>query len=150
MDEMDRKILKVLQREPELPIVELAERVGLSHTPCWRRIKNLQAAGVIVKKAVILDPKAVGYGVNVFAHLNFARQDEETLVAFEREVEKYPQIVECFSMSGASDYLIRIVARSIEDYEVFLKKVVLHLPGVSTVNSSFALKAVKLTTDLPL
>jgi Lrp/AsnC family transcriptional regulator len=150
MDEMDRKILRVLQREPELPIVELAERVGLSHTPCWRRIKNLQAAGVIVKRAVILDPKAVGYGVNVFANLNFAKQDEETLIAFEREVEKYPQIVECFSMSGASDYLIRIVAQSIEDYEIFLKKVVLHLPGVSTVNSSFALKAVKLTTDLPL
>lgn len=150
MDAMDRKILRVLQGQPDLPMTELAEMVGLSHTPCWRRIKKMEADGVISRRALILDPKKVGFGVNVFAHLHFARQDEETLESFEASVGLYPQIVECFSMSGESDYLLRIVAQSIEDYEQFLKKVVLHLPGVSTVNSSFSLKTVKLTTDLPV
>lgn len=147
---MDRKILRVLQGQPDLPMTELAEKVGLSHTPCWRRIKKMEADGVISRRALILDPKQVGFGVNVFAHLHFARQDEETLESFESSVALYPQIVECFSMSGESDYLLRIVAQSIEDYEQFLKKVVLHLPGVSTVNSSFSLKTIKLTTDLPV
>lgn len=147
---MDRRILRVLQAEPELPMTELAQRVGLSHTPCWRRIKKMEAEGTIQRRALILDPRLVGFGVNVFAHLRFARQDEATLEAFETQVGSHPQIVECFSMSGDSDYLLRVVAQSIEDYEQFLKKVILHLPGVSTVNSSFALKTVKLTTDLPL
>lgn len=150
MDAMDLKILRALQAQPDLSMAELADKVGLSHTPCWRRIKKLEAEGVIVKRALLLDPKAVGLGVNVIAQLHFARQDEETLEAFENAVSKHPQIVECFSMSGESDYLLRVVARSIEDYEQFLKKVVLHLPGVSTVNSSFSLKTVKLTTDLPI
>ena len=150
MDAMDRKILRVLQRRPDLPMTELAAQVGLSHTPCWRRIKKLEAEGVIHGRALILDPRRVGFGVNVFAQLHFARQDEATLEAFETEVAAHPQIVECFSMSGESDYLLRVVAQSIEDYEQFLKKVVLHLPGVSTVNSSFSLKTVKLTTDLPV
>ena len=133
-----------------MPMTELAEKVGLSHTPCWRRIKKMEADGVIQKRALILDPKQVGFGVNVFAHLHFARQDEATLEAFETQVGAHPQIVECFSMSGESDYLLRVVAQSIEDYEQFLKKTILHLPGVSTVNSSFSLKTVKLTTDLPV
>ena len=145
---MDRKILRVLQAQPDMPMTGLAEQVGLSHTPCWRRIKKMEADGTIRKRALILDPKQVGFGVNVFAHLHLARQDEATLEAFETQVGAHPQIVECFSMSGDSDYVLRVVAQSIEDYEQFLKKVVLHLPGVSTVNSSFSLKTVKLTTDL--
>lgn len=150
MDAMDRRILRVLQAEPDLPMTELAQKVGLSHTPCWRRIKKMEADGTIRRRALILDPRQVGFGVSVFAHLRFARQDEATLEAFETQVGSHPQIVECFSMSGDSDYLLRVVAQSIEDYEQFLKKVILHLPGVSTVNSSFALKTVKLTTDLPV
>ena len=147
---MDRKILRALQAQPDMPMTGLAEQVGLSHTPCWRRIKKMEADGTIRKRALILDPKQVGFGVNVFAHLHLARQDEATLEAFETQVGAHPQIVECFSMSGDSDYVLRVVAQSIEDYEQFLKKVVLHLPGVSTVNSSFSLKTVKLTTDLPV
>lgn len=147
---MDRKILRVLQAQPDMPMTELAEKVGLSHTPCWRRIKKMEADGVIQRRALILGPRQVGLGVTVFAHLRFARQDEATLEAFETQVGAHPQIVECFSMSGDSDYVLRVVAQSIEDYEQFLKKTILHLPGVSTVNSSFALKTVKLTTDLPV
>jgi Lrp/AsnC family transcriptional regulator len=150
MDEIDLKLLHLLQAFPDLPIAQIADKVGLSHTPCWRRLKNLEQEGVIERRAVILNPKSLGIIVDVFAHLRVAQQDEETLEALEAQVQAHPEIVECFSMSGESDYMLRVMARSIEDYEVFLKKILVQLPGVSSVNSSFVLKRVKLTTDLPL
>ena len=150
MDKIDRRILSILQQYPELPTSELADRVGLSNTPCWRRLKKLQADGVIIGKAVLLDAKALGLVVNVFAELRLRQQDEETLLALEAAVRQQPEIVECFSVSGDADYLARIVTHSIEAYETFLKKVVLHLPGVATVNSRFALGCVKMTTALPV
>lgn len=150
MDETDRKILRALQSNPELTVVELAEKVRLSHTPCWRRLKKLEAEGVIEKHALILNQNALGVSVNIFAHVRLRQHDEETLEALEQAARDHPEILECFSMSGESDYLFRIVAASIEAYERFLKKVLLHLPGVAAVNSSFALKAVKVTTDLPV
>jgi Lrp/AsnC family transcriptional regulator len=150
IDACDRKILTAMQAAPDLTTAELAEHVGLSQTPCWRRLKRLEADGIIARRAVLLDPARLGYPVNIFAHVRIARHDEETLEAFEAEVLSHPQIVECFSMSGESDYIMRIIARSIEDYERFLKKGLLHLPGVTAVNSSFALKPVKITTDVPV
>lgn len=150
IDEFDRKILRILQQVPAITMAELAEAVGLSQTPCWRRMKLLEAAGLIARRAVILDPKKLGFSVDVFAHVRIGRHDEDSLDAFEAQVREHPAIVECFSMSGESDYLMRILARSIEDYEHFLKKVLLHLPGVASVNSSFALKSVKLTTEVPI
>ncbi|RYE41168.1 MAG: Lrp/AsnC family transcriptional regulator, partial [Hyphomicrobiales bacterium] len=120
------------------------------HTPCWRRLKRLEAEGVIVGRAVILDAKLLGLTVNVFANLRLKQHDEETLDALEREVCNHHEIIDCFSMSGDSDYILRVSARSIEDYEQFLKKVLLHLPGVSSINSSFALKSVKMATSLPI
>ncbi|MHC0054692.1 Lrp/AsnC family transcriptional regulator [Actibacterium sp. D379-3] len=150
MDETDRNILRHLQNSPSLPIAELAVKVGLSHTPCWRRLKKLEADGVIVGRAVILDPKLLGLSVDVFAHVRLKQHDEQTLEALERATQNYPSIVECFSMSGESDYVMRVVAGSIDEYETFLKKVLLHLPGVASINSSFALKRVKMTTALPI
>jgi Lrp/AsnC family transcriptional regulator len=150
MDDTDRRILRVFQANPELPVAEIAERAGLSHTPCWRRLKKMEADGVIAGRAVLLDAKLLGLSVSVFAALRLKQHDEETLEALEAAVCDHPQIVECFSMSGESDYTIRVVAGSIEDYERFLKKVLLHLPGVASVNSSFALKCVKMTTVLPV
>ena len=129
MDTTDLKILRFLQDRPEASVSYLAEKIGLSQTPCWRRIKKLEDDGVISGRAVILDPKSLGIVIDVVAH---------------------PEIVECFSMSGESDYMLRVMARSIEDYENFLKKTLVHLPGVTGVNSSFVLKRVKLTTDLPI
>jgi Lrp/AsnC family transcriptional regulator len=149
-DSFDRKILAMLQTDPAITMADLAAAVGLSQTPCWRRIKQLESAGVIARRAVLLDPRRLGYPVNVFAHIRIGKHDEGTLEAFEEQVRSYPEIVECFSMTGESDYVMRILARSIEDYERFLKKRLLHLPGVTSVNSSFALKAVKLTTDIPV
>ncbi|WP_144098586.1 Lrp/AsnC family transcriptional regulator [Croceicoccus sediminis] len=150
MDNTDRRILRALQAHPDLPIAELAEKAGLSHTPCWRRLKKLEESGVISGRAVLLDPKSLGLVINVFANLRLNQHDEETLDALEQAVHDHPEILEGFSMSGSSDYVLRVVAKSVEDYEHFLKKVLLHLPGVSSINSSFALKTIKMTTVLPV
>src|ERR1700693_6429320 len=150
MDELDRKILRLLQNEPDLAIQALAKRVGLSHTPCWRRLKKLESEGVILERPCLLDKDAVGLPITVFAHVKLKQHDEVTLEALERAVADCPEIVECFSISGNSDYVCRIVVESIARYEHFLKKTLLHLPGVSEVNSEFALKRVKLTTKLPI
>jgi Lrp/AsnC family transcriptional regulator len=150
VDAIDRKILSLVQEHPELSVLEVSERVGLSHSPCWRRLKRLEAEGVIRERAVLLDAVALGLTVNVFAHLKLRQHDEATLEALECAARGRPEIVECFSMSGESDYILRIVIADINAYEKFLKKVLLHLPGVASVNSSFALKCVKLTTHLPV
>lgn len=150
MDDTDLKILRLLQAKPATTMTELGDQVGLSQTPCWRRVKQLEASGVIVRRALLLDAHKLGFSVDVFAHLRIGRHDEDNLEAFEEAVREHPEILECFSMSGESDYLMRIVVRSIEHYERFLKKVLLHLPGVASVNSSFALKQVKVTTNVPV
>lgn len=150
MDDTDIRILRLIQARPDITTAELAEEVGLSQTPCWRRLKQLQASGVIARRAVILDASRLGFSVDVFAHIRIGRHDEANLEDFEAAVCGHPEIVECFSMSGDSDYLMRIISRSIEDYERFLKRVLVHLPGVASVNSSFALKPIKVTTDVPV
>jgi Lrp/AsnC family transcriptional regulator len=150
MNEVDLKILRVLQVEPSLPMVELAQRVGLSHTPCWRRVKQLEESGAIRERAVILDPHVMGLPVTVLANIRLKAHDEDTLVAFEQAARDRPEIVECFTMGGESDYAVRIVVGSIDAYEHLLKKVLLHFPGVASVNSHFALKCVKNTTRLPI
>lgn len=150
MDDIDRKILRVLQNTPDLSIEALAERVGLSHTPCWRRLKKLEESGVIVGRALLLDQDSLGLPITVFAHLKLKQHDENTLEALERAVLGSPEVLECFSLSGGSDYVCRIVVESVARYETFLKKTLLHLPGVAEVNSQFALKRVKLTSKLPV
>ena len=149
-DRMDVRILGVLQSHGNDSIADIAAKVGLSQTPCWRRIKQLQKLGVISERAWILDPVKLGLTVNVFAQLKLKQHDEETLEQLEAATREWPEIVECFSMSGESDYLLRVLVRSVEQYESFLKKVLLHLPGVASIHSNFALKAVKSTTRLPL
>lgn len=150
IDDIDRRILRALQSHPEMSIADLSVLIGLSQTPCWRRIKRLERDSYIIGRAIILSEKKLGLTVSAFAHLRLRHHDEETLEALEAEVWRHPQIVECFSMSGEADYVLRVVAASIEDYERFLKKILLHLPGVGSINSSFTLKKIKATTDLPL
>ncbi|RME67072.1 MAG: Lrp/AsnC family transcriptional regulator [Alphaproteobacteria bacterium] len=150
MDQLDRTILRVLQEAPDLSVQALAERVGLSHTPCWRRLKKLEAAGAIRGRAVLLNPDALDLKINVYAYVKLKQHDEETLDAVERIVQAQPEIVECFLMSGDSDYILRIVTGSVAQYEAFLKKVLLHLPGGAAITSRFTLKCVKLTTKIPV
>ncbi len=150
MDETDLKILRILQEDSAISMVDLSLKIGLSHTPCWRRVKQLEESGAIRGRAVLLDPAIMGLSVNVLANIKLKAHDEETLEAFERAALARPEIVECFVTSGDSDYAVRIVVRSIDDYEHLLKKVLLHFPGVASVNSHFALKCVKNTTRLPI
>jgi Lrp/AsnC family transcriptional regulator len=150
MDETDRNILRILQEDSTIAMAELARRVGLSHTPCWRRVKQLEESGAIRERVVILDPVIMGMNVHVLANIRLKAHDEETLNAFETAARERREIVECFIMGGESDYAVRIVVGSIEEYEHLLKKVLLHFPGVASVNSHFALKCVKNTTRLPL
>lgn len=150
LDEQDRRILRALQDDPTLSVANLAEKTNMSHTPCWRRLKRLETSGVIEGKALILNRSALGFSIDAFANVRIKQHDEKTLEAFESSILRYAQIVQCFSMSGDSDYILRIVVGSIDEYERFLKTSLLHLPGVVSINSSFALKAVKLTTKLPV
>lgn len=150
LDALDRKILAVIQSHPDMAIADIGERVGLSQTPCWRRLKRLQDEGIMKQRAWLLDADKLGLSVNVFAEVRLKQHDEETLNAFEKMTQARPEIVECFSMSGQSDYLLRILVGSVADYEHLLKKVLLHLPGIGSINSSFALQTVKLTTAIPI
>lgn len=150
LDEFDRKILRVLQSDPAVTMSGLAEAVGLSQTPCWRRVKQMEASGVIAGRAVLLDAGKLGYGVVLFASVRIGGHDEDTLNRFEEQVATHPEIVDCYSMSGDSDYLLRILVDSIQGYERFLKETLLHLPGVVSLNSNFALKRVKSTTCVPV
>src|ERR1700742_1622566 len=150
MDEIDLKILRSLQDTPDISMVELAQKVGLSHTPCWRRVKQLEERGAIRERAVILNPNVMGLAVTVLANVRLKAHDEDTLNAFELAARERPEIVDCFSMGGESDYAVRMVVASIYAYEQLLKKVLLHFPGVAEVHSNFALKCVKNTTRLPI
>lgn len=150
MDRTDRRILHRLQEEPDISVVELAKAVGLSHTPCWRRLKKLEADGVVQGRAMLLNPSALDLGVVVFANLRLKQHDEDTLEALEEAARALPQVTDCYSMSGDSDYLLRVVVSNIDEYEKFLKKFILHLPGIASVNSNFVLKSIKKTTRLPI
>jgi Lrp/AsnC family transcriptional regulator len=150
LDDFDLAILRELQKEPAIRMADLAERVGLSQTPCWRRVKAMEESGVIAGRAVLVDGGKLGLRVNAFAHLKLSRHDEETLETLENELRARPEIVECFSMGGDYDYLLRIVVGDLEQYEHYLKKVLVHLPGVASVNSTFSLKTIKATTALPI
>lgn len=150
MDVLDLRILDALQKDATLSIAELAERVGLSHTPCWRRLKKLEDSGVILGRKMLLDAKAVGLGVIVLAEVRLKVHDEAALDAFEASVRNCDEIVDCFTVSGDRDYQLRILVKNVMEYEVFLKKNLLHLPNVASVNSVFVLKSVKQTTHIPL
>ena len=150
MDDTDIKILRILQEDSAISMVDLALKVGLSHTPCWRRVKMLEESGAIRGRAVLLDPAVMGLTVNVLANIKLKAHDEATLEAFEQAARDRPEIVDCFTMGGDSDYSVRIVVRSLDEYERLLKKVLLHFPGVGSFNSHFALKCVKNTTRLPI
>ena len=150
LDEFDRKILRAVQRDATVTVQALSEAVGLSHTPCWRRLKRLEAEGVIAGRVALIDPAKVGLPVCVFAHVSIKSHSEEALTAFERAVEACEAIIDCHEMSGETDYLLRIVAPDVASYERFLKTTLLHLPNVGSVNSSFALKEVKHATSLPV
>jgi len=150
LDTFDQKILRALQINADISMSELGDKVGLSHTPCWRRVKKLQDDGYITKRVALLNPEKIDLNVNIHAYITIKKHDETSLLAFEASVQQVEEIVECYSVTGDKDYLLRIVARNVDHYENLLKKTLVHLPNVASVNSAFALKQIKYTTALPI
>lgn len=150
LDAIDARILTELQSDGGLTNAELAERVGLSPSPCLRRVKLLTDAGVIKKRVALVDGNAIDLKVSVFIHVTLEKQIEENLSEFETAIEARPEVVECYLMTGESDYLLRVVVPDLEAYERFLMEHLTRIPGVSNIKSSFALNQVKYSTALPL
>lgn len=149
-DAVDRRILEQVQRDASLSSAELAERVGSSAASCWRRMKSLEAAGVIGPTVRLLDPQAIGRSVNVLCNVRVSSHAREARSAFEDFVRDRREVMECYSMSGEWDYLLRIVVADVADYERFLMRVLLEHPSVGGASSHFALSQTKYTTALPL
>ena len=150
LDTIDRRILGELQRNGRISNVDLAAAVGLSPSPCLRRVRDLENGGVIDRYAAIIDQNAAGRSLSVFVQVTLERQIETALDAFERSVSERPEVMECYLMTGDSDYLLRVVVADVSAYEVFLKDHLTRIPGVSAIKSSFALNRVKYETALPL
>jgi Lrp/AsnC family leucine-responsive transcriptional regulator len=150
MDQIDRKLLKLLQKDARMTAQMLAEQVGLSPSPCLRRIRNMEKAGIIQGYVALVDQKQVGLPVSIFASIKLERQREEELDAFEAAVKQWPEVVEAYLMTGQRDFLLRIVVADLDAYERFLKTKLTRVEGVASIESSFALGQVKYGSSLPL
>jgi Lrp/AsnC family leucine-responsive transcriptional regulator len=150
LDAIDRRILAELQRDGRITNQALAERVGLSPTPCLRRVRLLEEAGVIGGYVAVLDQKTVGLPVSVFISIKLERQREEDLDRFAASVSRWPEVMECYLMTGQRDYLMRVVCADLPAFERFLKEKLTKLDGLASIESSFALTQVKHTNVLPL
>ncbi len=149
LDEASRRILEALQENAELSNAELAERIGLSASPCWRRVTELRQQGILRGSVALVDPLKLGLTVNVFVHVTLKQQDKASLEVFTRTVSQYPEIMECYLMSGEADYLLRVVVEDLAKYQTLLLECLTQIPGVASIRSSFALSQVKYTTALP-
>jgi Lrp/AsnC family leucine-responsive transcriptional regulator len=150
LDEIDYSILRHLQEHARISNVDLADRVGLSPAPCLRRVQTLEKEGVIRKHVTLLNPNAVNCDVTVFVQISLDLQVEGRLEAFEQAIMPRPEVLECYLMTGDSDYLIRVVVPDVAAYERFLKDSLTRIEGVAGIKSSFALRQVKYSTALPL
>lgn len=149
LDRLDRKILSILQEDATIPVAEVAKRVGLSTTPCWRRIQKLEEDGVILRRVALLDPKSVNTKVTVFVSIVTNQHSEEWLRRFAELIREFPEVVEFYRMSGQVDYLLRVVVPDIEAYDAFYKRLIAKIE-ISDVSSAFAMEQIKYTTAMPL
>lgn len=149
LDEMDLKILKLLQVDATRPVAEIGKEVGLSTTPCWRRIQKLEETGVIKSRVALLDPEKVNASVSVFVSIKTDQHSLAWLERFHAAVQDFPEVVEFYRMSGDVDYLLRVVVPDIAAYDTFYKKLISRIE-ISKVSSAFAMERIKYTTVLPL
>lgn len=150
LNDIDLKILRILQRDASRPITQIGKEVGLSHTPTWRRIKKMQDAGVIRGNTIVLDPEKIGLDVSIFVFVRLDHHSAGVLEAFEEAALDVPEILQCYTMSGEFDYLLRVMVATVRDYEKTVKAKLLKLPHVGNLNSHFALAEVKNTAQLPI
>ena len=150
LDAIDRRILAVLQENARVSNVELAESAGVSASPCWRRVRELERTGVISRYVTLVDPAALGLPVSVFIQVSLEKQVESALEVFENAILQRPEVMECYLMTGDADYMLRVVVADLEAYERFLMDHLTRVPAVANIRSSFALKQVKYRTVLPV
>ena len=148
-DAVDLKILDILQRDSTISVADIGKEVGLSTTPCWRRIQKLEQEGVIAARVALLNPKKVNAGVTVFVSITTSEHTIAWLERFHAVLHEFPEIVEAYRMSGQIDYLLRVAVPDIESYDLFYKQLIERIP-LTDVSSSFAMEQIKYTTALPL
>ena len=150
MTKLDRKILLLIQDDGNLGTSEIAERVGLTQPPCWRRIRRLEEAGLIDRRVAILNQKLLGLAVTVFARIKLSAHGRQSLPEFEAEITSFSEVMECYTVMGEYDFLLKIVTRDIDSYEHFFRKHLSQMPTVQEIHSNAALSTIKFTTELPL
>lgn len=149
LDKFDRAILAALQEDASLPVAELAQRIGLTATPCWRRIQRLESQGLIRKRVALLDPVRLNVGVTVFVSVRTSQHNVDWLQSFHRLVSSIPEVMEFYRMAGQTDYLLRVVVPDIAAYDRVYKRLI-DGAELGDVSSSFAMEQIKYTTALPL
>ncbi len=149
MDRIDKRILTLLQQDSTIPVAEIGKKVGLSTTPCWRRIQKLEEDGVIQKRVAVLNPDSVNAKVTVFVSIRTNSHNAEWLKRFSEVTTEFPEVVEMYRMSGEVDYLLRVVVPDLHAYDVFYQKLISRV-DITDVSSSFAMEQIKYTTQLPL
>jgi Lrp/AsnC family transcriptional regulator len=149
MDRTDLKILAILQEDASLPVAEIAKRVNLSQTPCWRRIQKLEQAGVIERRVALLNPESVGAALTVFVEVQTGDHSAEGLARFEEAVRDLPQVMDVYRMAGDVDYLLRAAIGSMAEYDALYRRLIAAAP-VKNVTSHFAIERVKSSTAYPL
>jgi len=149
MDAIDRKILAVFQKDASLSVAEIGNRVGLSSTPCWKRIQRLEADGVIQRRVAVVDQDKLGLGVTVFVSIETGDHSEDWLRRFAETVSALPEVMEFYRMAGDVDYMLRVVVPDIPGYDAFYKRLIATVP-LKNVTSRFAMEKIKSTTELPI
>lgn len=150
LDRIDRRILGLLQNDASLSTAEVAETVGLSTTPCWRRIQNLERSGYLGRRVALLDRERLNVGVDVFVSIRAGQHTADWLEHFARAISALPEVMEFYRMSGDVDYLMRVVVPDIAAYDAFYKRLIAAVDNIADVSSSFAMQRIKYTTELPL
>lgn len=150
LDSLDARILALIQENAGLSVAEVAERVGLSSSPCWRRIKRMEETGVIQGRATLLDREKLGLGFEVYATLKLTLPTKQNLDAFEAAVSRWPEVMQCATVTGEADYVLRIVTRDMHAFDAFLRDQILSLGLVSNVQSRIVMRSVKNSTAVPL
>lgn len=150
LDSLDWRILDRLQKDGSATAAEVAEQVGLSQSPCWRRIQRLEEDGIIKRRVALLDRKAIGLNVLIFSHVKLEAHSGDLLTDFRESIRRIPEVQECFVLMGQVDFMLRIVTKDIEAYEALFFEKLSKLPGVREINSMIAVSTVKETTELPL
>ena len=150
LDAIDRKILGILQTHGRISNQDLADRVGLSPSPCLRRVKTLEARGIVQRYVALIDASTVGQGLQAMVEVRLDRQTSDSVARFEKEILKFPQVLECYLVAGDWDYVLRVVARDLDDFRDFCVNRLARIAGVGNVKSNISMKQVKYSTAMPL